>query len=83
MGLADHLIPSNVKNQRLQPFYATPQGAEPIEACPEGSKESKESEKQLPSTQKETNSELKGTPQQKGETSMHWKWKKYFQLLNL
>ena len=31
------------------------------------SKESKESEKQLPSTQKETNSELKGTPQQKGK----------------
>ena len=41
-----------------------PQGAEPIQAHPRGSKESEE---QLSSTQKETQSGLKGTPQQKGK----------------
>ena len=40
---------------------------EPIQAHPRGAKESKESKKQLSSTQEETNSELKGTPQQKGK----------------
>ena len=41
-----------------------PQGVEPIQAHPGGSKESEE---QLSSTQKETQSGLKGTPQQKGK----------------
>ena len=35
MGFPEHLVPSEIKNQRLQPFLP-PQGKEPIQAHPGG-----------------------------------------------
>ena len=78
MGFSDQLIPSDVKNQRLQPFMPPPEsGAN--QGPPQGSKEP---EKQFSITQKETQSELQGTPQQEGNLNA-LKMKKILQLLNL
>ena len=64
MGFPEQLIPSDIKNQRLQPFSASPQGKEPIQTHPEGSKES---ENQLSSNQKEIQSGPKGILKQEGQ----------------
>ena len=64
MGFSDQLIPSDVKNQRLQPFMPPP-GSRANQGPPWGPKEP---EKQLSVTQKETQSGLQGTPQEEGKS---------------
>ena len=78
MGFSDQLIPSDVKNQRLQPLCHL-QGADPIKAHPGGPKEP---EKQLSDTQKETQSGLQVPPTTGGDLNA-LKMKKILQLLNL
>ena len=78
MGFSDQLIPSDVKNQRFQPFVPPP-GSGANQGPPQGPKEP---EKQLSVTQKETQSGLQGTPNRRGNLNA-LKMKKILQLLNL
>ena len=59
MGFPEQLIPVEIKNQRLQPFYPPPpQGKESMQTHPGGSKKSKD---KLSDNKKETQSGLQGT----------------------
>ena len=63
MGFPDQLIPSDIKNQRLQPFLPPPR--ERSQSRP--SQGAKKSENKLPNNQKETQSGLQGTPNEEGQ----------------
>ena len=70
MGLADHLIPSNVKNQRLQPFMPPPgSGANP--GPPQGVKRIKRIKEAIIKYPKGDLLKTQGYSPTKGETSMH------------
>ena len=56
MGFPEQLIPAEIKNQRLQPFYPPGKGVNPDP--PRGSKKSKD---KLSNNKKETQSGLQGT----------------------
>ena len=66
MGLADHLIPSDIKNQRLQPFMPPP-GSRANPGPPWGGKRIKETIIKYP---RGNQLRTPGYPPTKGETSM-------------
>ena len=64
MGFPDQLVPTEIKTQRLPTFYATPQGKEPIQTHPGGSRVKFQTKKV------KTQSGLKGPLPQDGELPM-------------
>ena len=79
MGFPEQLIPSDIKNQRLQPFLPPPQGKEPIQAHPGGQRNQKIN---FQTTRRRPNQGPRAASNKRGNPNAQ-KIKKILQLLNL